>query len=539
MRNSESFETIESQILDSATLVSRNDEGDDGDESLERDVVDIDFEDDGILIMPPDFEEKSDHDSSLSLPESVPSTVGSVTEANNREAQGDNKGRGQGIEHEDETEDTRIENELSEENRHRLSSSELVYARSGITWIGYMCFVAMLFIHFLTFYTKGADITQSANSCSQISYNEALSKVGVLENQVRDLEAVQKENEELRKRNAHLDDVIQSMEEIQRSITDKALAKIDVWEKKRRDLEGVQKENEELRKRNAHLDDVIQSMQKVQRSNDSLRTKNKILKEQLESEDYFRCEKEKNFTEVMKEVTRLMDGVNKKVRDAQVTREEKCMQSLASLSEERDRLLRKTRRLQGQVKKMRKKLDREDENTKEAKRNAKESFRWENTDETKGPIIENCWLQVGLGECSKGAKISLHEGTQKVTESLWNAKNTFSTTLRELKEGLKDSASSLLSRKHDNGTNHDKASRKHYEKVDEEYGDYYDKFQDDIMEFVSNSVESLKKNERIVSIGNTAKSVLTGVVFAAAASLIVSSTFVGGIFGEDGEESNT
>ncbi|GAX14291.1 hypothetical protein FisN_1Hh487 [Fistulifera solaris] len=490
MRNAESFETMESQILDSATLVSRNGEGDDGDESLERDVVDIDFEDDGILIMPPDFEEKSDHDSSLSLPESVPSTVGSVTEANNREAQGDIKGRGEGIEREDETkEGTGIEDENSED-RNRDSSSELVYARSGVTWVGYMCFGAMLCIHFLTFYTKGGEMTQSANRCSQISYNEALSKVSVLEKQVRDLEA-------------------------------------------------VQEENEELRKRNAHLEGLVQSMQKVQRSNDSLRMRNKLLKEKLESNDNLRCEQEKNLTAAMKEVTRLADTVNTKARDFRAMKESKCMNSLASLSEERDRLLRKTRRLQGQVKKMRKKLDRKDESKKESEPKSKEPFPWENTDETKQPIIENCWLRVGLGECSKGAKSSLHEGTQKVTESLWNAKKTFSTTLRDLKEGLKDSASSLFPPKFDNGTNHDKESKKYYEKVEEDYADYYDKFQDDIMEFVTNSVESLKKNERIVSIGNTAKSVFTGLVFATAASLIVSSTFVGGLFGEDGEESDT
>jgi hypothetical protein len=490
MRNSESFETIESQILDSATLVSRNGEGDDGEDSLGREADDLDFEDDGILIMPPDFEEKSGHDSSLSLPESVPSTVGSFADANNREANGENKGGAEGIEHEAETEGPGIEDQISEEDRNGFSTSELVYVRSGATWIGYICFVAMLCIHFLTFYTKGGEMTQSANGCSQISYNEALSKVSVLEKQVRDLEA-------------------------------------------------VQKENEELRKTNSHLGELVQSMQKVQRSNDSLRTKNKLLEEKLGSNDYLRCEQEKNLTAVMKEVARLADSVNKKVRDAKGTKEAKCMNSLASLSEERDRLLRKTRRLQGQVKKMRKKLDRKDESKKEAERNAKESFPWENTDETKRPFIENCWLQVGLGECSKGAKTSLHEGTQKVTESLWNAKTTLSTTLRDLKEGLKDSASSLFPPRNDNGTNHDKESRRYYEKVEEDYSDYYDKFQDDIMEFVSNSVEMMKKNERIVSIGNTAKSVLTGVVFAAAASLIVSSTFVGGLFGEDGEEGDT
>lgn len=482
MRNSESFETIESQILDSATLVSGNGEGSD-EVSLGSAVDDLDFEDDGILIMPPDFEDKVDHESCLSLPESVPSTIGSFTAANHNEAKEEDKERAAHKsmhEHEDKSEGSAMEDEMPKKAIY-LASSDLVSARTGVTWIGYLCFVVMLLVHILTFYRKGSGVIHSDNPSFQVRYDEALLKVRDLEKQLRD-------------------------------------------------LERIQKENEELRKRNTYLDDLVQSMRNVERKNDALQKENRHLKEKLESSNLPHEEQHNNLTTLMNEVERLTTDVMRyevrnKVANAKT---KKSLNALASLSQERDRLLRKNRRLQRQLKKARKKADQDDGNS-----NA--SFPWEITDETKQPIIDNCWLQVDLGDCSKEAKTSLHEGTQKVTESLWKAKETASTGWSHLKEHWKGSAPSMFSSKARNGTGKNDFYTEYYDQIKTDSAEYYDKVQDNIIEFVSNSVESLKTNEHIINIGNTAKSVLAGVVFATAASVIVSSTFVGGIFGDDGE----
>lgn len=484
MRNSESFETMESQILDSVTLVAGNGEESSGFSG--SDAGDLAFEDSGILIMPPDFDDKDEQEkhegsaASLSLPESVPSTVGSFTVTNHKEANDEVKEstHKMTLDHEDKNESSLMKDELSEEARV-LPGSDFVSMRSGVTWIGYICFVAMLLIHILTFYTKSGGAIQSNNPSFPLSYDEALSRVESLEKQVRD-------------------------------------------------LEKLQNENELLRSTNVHLGNLLSSMQELRRERDDLLIRNSALEDKLESSTLYRREQNKNLTILMNEVDRLTTDVTvyEALHNEANLEVKKAFKSVASLSEERDRLLRKNRRLQEKIKKARKKLDQEG-------KHSNESFSWETTDETKKPVIDNCWIQVELGECSKEAKSSFRERKQKVTESFWKAQGTAQTTFNDLKEEWKESTSSFFrSSKSENATSKNDAPDYYY--------DYYDKVQDDIIDYVSNTVESIKTNQHVESIRDTAKSVLTGVAFATAATVIVSSTLISGFFGENsGEDSET
>lgn len=505
MRNSESFETIESQILESATLVAGN--GEESDSFCGSAVGDSDFEDDGILIMPPHFEQKDDQEksegsaASLSLPESVPSTVGSFTVTNHQDANDEYKEitPNKVEEHSDKISPERID-EVPQVSR-AFPSGDFVAMRSSQNWTMCLSAIALFVFSLFMVYTKRGAVIQSETSSFQVLYDEALWRIEYLEAQMLD-------------------------------------------------LDKLQKENEQLRAKNVHLDNLVRSMRKIRRERDNLLTVNRHLEEKLESSDVLRQEQYVNVTKLANEVHSLSSEVvayEARHNEANV-KLEKAFQSMKTLSKERDRLLEKNRRLQRQLKKTKKQIDQDDK-----KCNA--PFSWEGEAKNNHSTIGNCWLHLELGECSKEAQTSFYEGTQKLsdsllkaqqrvtsfftsqnaqsakgscendkfkhTECLWNAQQRVQSRINDLKDILKESTISIFT------------SQSERDSSEKEKGDYYDKVQDHIFEYISNGVESMKNNHHVKSIGQTAKTIVTGVAITTAATVLLSSAFVGGLFGDD------
>ena len=133
-------------------------------------------------------------------------------------------------------------------------------------------------------------------------------------------------------------------------------------------------------------------------------------------------------------------------------------------------------------------------------------------------LIDTCWMRadakVQLGECAIKTKRKIKKKLKKLGRTLWQAQEDLLGKMQDVKEQYAEASSHFYSAYNDEkSTSQDETTQR------------------------EQSVK--KRQERLQKIGQTAKSVLSGVAVASAAALIVSGTFLGSFVpSEDNDRQN-